>query len=193
MVLILVVWFVAAAIVGATGALAWLPVPPPVILWTLTAAALLTLWRSAGARAATRAVGTRTLVAFHLVRLPAGINFLRLNESGALPEEFALVAGWGDIAVGIAALLVLALAVPVRTPARRYALLAWNTFGLADILVVVGNAMRLFLSDPDLATPFVSLPMALLPTFVVPIVITTHIVLYGWYARRGNLDEHGAA
>jgi hypothetical protein len=130
-----------------------------------------------------RALGPRTLVAFHLVRLPAGINFLRLNESGELPQEFALVAGWGDIAVGIAALLVLAFAIPVRTPARRYALLAWNTFGLADILVVVGNAMRLFLADPGLAIPFFSLPMALLPTFVVPIVITTHIVLYGWYTR----------
>jgi hypothetical protein len=176
-------WLALAVIVTASGTLARLPVPPPAIGWGLTAAALLVLWQSPGARAATRTLGTRTLVAVHLIRLPAGVNFLRLYERGILPGEFALVAGWGDIAVGIGALLVLVFAVPVRTPGRRHALLAWNTFGLADILLVLGNGTRMFSSDPDLGKPFLSLPLALLPTFVVPIVITTHIVLYGWYVR----------
>ena len=126
---------------------------------------------------------------FHLVRVLAGANFLRLSRSGELPTSFADVAGWGDIAVGIGAALVLAFCLPARTDGRRRALLAWNALGLADILLVLGNGARLFLEDPALVAPFGGLPLAVLPTFVVPLVIASHVLLFTRYKRGASVAE----
>jgi hypothetical protein len=54
---------------------------------------------------------------------------------------------------------------------------------LIDILLVLGNGMRLFTRDPGIGVAFTRLPLALLPTFVVPIVITSHVLLFAWYWR----------
>lgn len=183
MLVVLAAWFAAALAAALAGTLGRLPVPPPAVAWLLTAAVLLVLWRSPPAAAATRRLGPGPLIAFHLTRLAAGGYFLVLFERGVLPAAFALVAGWGDIAVGVGALVVLATCVPVTSPARRYGLLVWNALGLADILLVLGNGMRLFMSDPGLAAPFTTFPLALLPAFVVPIVIASHLVLFAWYGR----------
>ena len=188
-VFVLAAWLGAASIAATTGLLARAPIPPPAIAWLLTGAVLLALWLSPGARAQSRSLGPGPLVGFHLTRLLAGAYFLVLYRRGVLPADFALVAGWGDIAVGVGALLVLGFCIPVRTTTRRYSLLLWNAFGLADILLVLGNGIRLFLNDPGLAAPFTTFPLALLPTFVVPLVIVSHIVLFGWYARGSPTME----
>jgi hypothetical protein len=44
---------------------------------------------------------------------------------------------------------------------------------------VLANGARLFIGDPAIAAPFTTLPLALLPTFVVPLVIVTHVLLFG--------------
>jgi hypothetical protein len=88
-----------------------------------------------------RSVGARKLVAFHVLRLFAGINFLVLASRGILPDEFAVAAGWGDIAVGATAILVCWWCFPLRTAAQRRTLLLWNAFGLVDILGVLANGI----------------------------------------------------
>lgn len=178
--LVLAVWFVFAFVVGAAGLLAVAPLPPPAVAFGLTACTLLVLRTSPAARAGARALGLRALVAFHLVRLAAGAYFLVLYGRGVLPAEFALAAGWGDIAVALTALPVLWLCLPVRTEGQRLGLLAWNVLGLVDILGVLGNGVRLFVQDPALAAPFSTLPLALLPTFVVPLVIVSHVLIFAW-------------
>ena len=97
-----------------------------------------------------------------------------------LPREFTTPAGWGDVLVGIGAVWVLMRCLPVRTAWQRTALIVWNVAGLLDILGVLGNALRLYAKDPSFVEPFMSLPLALLPTFVVPIVIVSHVLLFGW-------------
>ena len=180
MIAVLALWIVAAVALGWSGVLARSPVPPPAIALLLTVAALLTLRLSARARAAVYALGPSRLVALHLTRIVAGAWFLVLHGRGELPGEFALMAGWGDIMVGAGAAITLAAAIPLRTPARRFGLRAWNALGLLDILLVLGNGVRLFLRDPGLAVPFTTLPLALLPTFIVPAVIVTHLLLFTW-------------
>ena len=174
----LAVWFAAALVAAWSGAVARSPVPPPAIAVGLAAALILVYWLVPAARRSLDAVPTAALVALHLVRVVAGANFLRLAATDELPVEFAGVAGWGDVAVGIGAALVLVFCLPPHTTGRRRALLAWNTLGLADILLVLGNGTRLFLRDASLAGPFTSLPVALLPLFVVPLVITSHALLF---------------
>ena len=178
--LILRVWLVVAMVIGATGALRRLPVPPPAIAIGLTILILLVIRVSRRAREGARALGPRALVAFHLTRIAAGAYFLILHSRGVLPGEFAIPAGWGDIAVGVAAIGVLALCLPVRTRAQRVGLVVWNTAGLIDILAVLGNGARIFASTPGIGVPFTALPLALLPTFVVPLVIVSHVLLFGW-------------
>ena len=183
--LIVFVWLAIAAVVGSTGALRRLPVPPPAIAAGLTIAALLVIRLSPRARQAVHELGPGPLVLFHLTRIAAGAYFLVLGASGVLPVEFTTMAGWGDILVGVGAIAVLWRALPARTAAHRLALLVWNVLGLLDILGVLGNAVRLFIQDPSFVDPFMSLPLAILPTFVVPIVIVSHVLLFAWTRRSG--------
>jgi hypothetical protein len=178
--LVVFIWLGVAVVVGATGALRQSPVPPPAIAVTLTIATLLVVRMSRRARAGVQQVGPGPFVLFHLVRIAAGAYFLALGARGVLPREFTTPAGWGDILVGIGALWVLMRCLPVRTAWQRTALIVWNVAGLLDILGVLGNALRLYAKDPSFVAPFMSLPLALLPTFVVPIVIVSHVLLFSW-------------
>ena len=178
--LVVFVWLGAAFAVSATGVLRHLPVPPPAIAAALTVATLLLVRLSRGARNAVHRLGPGPLVLFHLVRIAAGAYFLVLGSRGVLPREFTTPAGWGDIVVGLSALWVLWRCLPVQSPWQRIALLVWNVAGLLDILGVLGNAVRLFVRNPSFVDPFMTLPLAILPTFVVPIVIVSHVLLFSW-------------
>ena len=182
--LILGAWLAAAFSAAATGVVRHSPLPPPAIAVGLTVLLLLAFRLSRTVRAAAWGFGPAPLVAFHLTRVVAGSYFLVLYRRGVLPGEFALAAGWGDIAVGVTAAAVMVVGLPVTTARRRLVLAVWNTAGLLDILAVLGNGIRLFAADPAFAEPFATLPLALLPTFVVPLVIVSHVLLFGWTSRR---------
>ena len=171
-------WFLAALGVGGAGALVDLRPPwPQAILVSLTLATLLSLYRIGPIHSWAIHVDPRRLVAFHLTRF-VGIYFLVLYSRGELPYEFAVIGGWGDIIVAAAA-IPLMLTGPL-TAGRRRLYLIWNVIGLVDILFVVATATRLALADPASMAPLLRLPLSLLITFVVPVVIATHV----WLFRR---------
>ena len=171
-------WFLAALGVGGAGALVDLRPPwPQAILVSLTLATLLSLYRIGPIRSWAIHVDPRRLVAFHLTRF-VGIYFLVLYSRGELPYEFAVIGGWGDIIVAAAA-IPLMLTGPL-TSGRRRLYLIWNVVGLVDILFVVATATRMALADPASMAPLLRLPLSLLITFVVPVVIATHV----WLFRR---------
>lgn len=178
-------WLVLAVAAGALGLTRQARPPmPQVVLVGLTAALVAALWAVPGLRAWARAVDLRALVLVHVTRF-VGFYFLVLYGRGELPWAFAVPGGWGDIAVAALALVVAALARPDR-PGGRAALLAWNALGLADIVMVVATATRLAAADPGSMRALLSLPLSLLPTFLVPIIIATHLVMF-WRlgSRRG--------
>ena len=184
---VLGVWLLAATAVGAAGLLANLVPPwPQVILVGLTLVSLAVLWSDGPVRRWAKRVDPRRLVAFHITRF-VGVYFLVLYGRGELPYEFAVIGGWGDIIVATFAVLLIATGPPAGR--RRAAYLVWNAVGLADILFVVATATRLALADPTSIAPLLRLPLSLLITFVVPIVIATHI----WLFRRLGKSNDGVA
>jgi hypothetical protein len=173
----LAVWLVLALFVGVSGSLARVPPPfPQVVLASLTLAllALYRWWRSLQAWAST--VDIRGLVLFHVSRF-VGIYFLVLYRRGLLPYAFAVPYGWGDIGVAAGGMLV-ALLAPRRGAAGWSAYFLWNVAGFVDILLVVATASRLAMADPGSMRALTVLPLSLLPTFVVPIIIATHVVIW---------------
>jgi hypothetical protein len=146
-----------------------------VTVWALTALALFACWKIYPIRVWALTVDLRWLVLFHVTRLLAGTYFLVLCQGGQLPCGFARPAGWGDIVVAILALAVLGA---MRTEFAKPLLLNWNTLGLIDIVFVVFSALRFGLQDWQSMHGLRELPLSLLPTFLVPFIIASHVLIF---------------
>jgi hypothetical protein len=181
---ILLAWLAAAVTAGATGLVTRMTPPwPQVLVFALTTFVLVAFWRGGTFRRWMFQLPIQSLVLLHLTRF-VGFYFLALHARGELPYAFAVPGGWGDIAAATLALLVSLC--PARTHWGRRAYLAWNVFGLADILFVVVTAARLFFANPDSMRALLHLPLSLLPTFLVPLIIATHVIIFIRLARAGR-------
>lgn len=170
-------WFVLALAFGLAGLPQYLTPPlPQLILFSLTGLLLLLFWKQPAFQAWAMSINVRALILIHVTRF-VGFYFLWLHARGELPGEFAIKAGWGDIAVAVTALLVVSLA-PTHGKSAWTWIALWNAFGLADILMVVMTAVYLGVNNPASLGAFLKLPMCLLPTFLVPIIIASHIVIF---------------
>lgn len=157
-------------------------------IWGLSALALITLWLSRPARDWLDQADVRSLILPHLTRL-VGAYFLWLGAKGQLPNDFARPAGIGDLLIALFATLMLL----VRALHRRRILFVWNCLGFADILFVVLSAMRFGLRDWNSMAALRAFPLGLLPTFVVPIIIVTHILIFVRTRRTRQLQSARAA
>jgi hypothetical protein len=115
------------------------------------------------------------LVAFQFYRV-IGITFLVLHAGGQLPGIFALPAGYGDLLVGLSALLI-----GTRYASNDQLVTLWNWFGISDLVVALATG---FLSSPSRFQMFSldapdfligSFPLVMIPIFAVPLSIVLHI------------------
>ena len=169
-------WFGAAVAAGHFLVLQRIPPPAiPGIIFGLTGLVLLGYFALRSVREWVDRLDLRTLVLLHLTRF-VGIYFLVLFQRGELPRAFAVPGGIGDLAVATLALPV-ALA-PLAEPQRLRAIFIWNVVGLADIALVLATAVRINLADPAQLHALTYLPLSLLPTFLVPLIIATHVIIF---------------
>lgn len=168
------VWLLVAVLIGASGWLESLRAPAPqLVLVGATLALLVTAraWRPL--RRVVETADLRLLVLPHLTRF-VGFYFLALHARGELPWAFAVPGGWGDNVVAATGLGLVLLVRPESSRGRA-AYLVWNVAGLLDILGVVATAARLAFREPASMRALLTLPLSLLLTFVVPLVIATHV------------------
>jgi hypothetical protein len=187
-------WLGAAIVVGGSGRLQALrPPAPQLVVLGLALALLLAGTFVAAFRDWAWRADLRLLVALHLARF-VGFYFLVLYRRGELPYAFAVPGGWGDILVATGALGLLISGADARRTGAHRAYVVWNLLGLLDILFVVATATRLALADPASMAALLRLPLSLLPTFLVPLIIASHVLIALRLATPGSeVQPHEAA
>jgi hypothetical protein len=184
---VLWLWFFAALATGHFLLLQPLPAPAVQgILFSLTALLLGAYFGSKIIRGYVDGLDLRALVLLHVTRF-VGFYFLHLYNRGELPYAFAVPGGYGDIAVALLAVAVVFL--PMSDALRLRAIGIWNVVGLVDILLVVLAGARLGLADPFSLRALTHLPLSLLPTFLVPLIIASHIVIFARLKPAGVRDD----
>ncbi|MBS0661777.1 MAG: hypothetical protein JSR48_00810 [Verrucomicrobia bacterium] len=169
-------WLIAALVASRLALLQRVPMPAvQAILFGLVVLQVVAYRIWPAWRAWADGLPLRLVVGLHLTRL-VGFYFLYLHERDRLPYAFAVPGGIGDILVATLALAV--IAAPLSPKARLHAISIWNVVGLLDILMVVATAARLGLADPRSMRELTFLPLSLLPTFLVPLIIASHLLLY---------------
>jgi hypothetical protein len=183
------VWLAIVVVVSSVGIPQKLQPPvPQVILVALTLLLLVVSVVHSPLRTWVLGADWRAIVEIHLIRAVAGAGFLWAGAHGRFPTQFAQMAGQGDVAIAVLALLIILFVSPHRTFAP-WVYGIWNTLGLLDVLHVVFDATRRAMANPASMAELLKPPFALLPLFVVPILIASHIWLYERIFRRIRGDE----
>jgi len=128
-------------------------------------------------------IGLRKLTAFHIWRIGAAALFFWYGQHDLLPKLFVLNAGWGDLIVGILALIV--VIVPFNT--RNYWIM--HVFGFADFVIAVGTGTTLLFMHTPTMDNVAIFPLALIPLFGVPISGATHIMAFHMLQTRSGFGK----
>jgi hypothetical protein len=182
------VWLVTVVAIAALGVL---HEPPravlPLVIWVPVAAFLAGFAASSGFREWILALNTRWLVGIHVLRVPIGIAFLGMLAADRFPFEFAVPGGTGDIIIGVSAILAASL-IPFVSAFRVRMVLLWNVLGLTDILLVFASAQRIIWAgnEPGFIGELTGFPLLIVPMFMVPMVIITHLVIFAHLLSRSH-------
>lgn len=135
----------------------------------LVAAGIAALFASRSLRELNAAMPPAWLIAIQFYRVLGLIFLWPMWSSGVLSGTFAVPAGIGDVLTGLAAPLV-AWAVARQRPGSHRLAVAWNWFGITDLIVAPAAAI-LAQSTNVGRFPLVVVPLFLGP----PLGILTHI------------------
>jgi hypothetical protein len=155
-------------------------IPNVVIAIVIPVAAGLLLMGSGAFKKILDAIPVHWFAGFHASRIVFGYAFLAIYDMGELPAEFALQAGYGDVAAGMLGTAAAYLYVQGHR-LRRKAAIIWNVVGLADFLLVLPLGIRFIHPDMPVRDFY---PFYLIPCFVVPLFLLTH-----FYSIRALLKD----
>jgi hypothetical protein len=178
----LTVWLLLVVSLGLAGAFVGPPGTPPLPIAIGVAAPLVLFFASLRLSQSFRefalSLDLRLIAGMQAWRW-AGLGFLALYAHNVLPAVFALPAGLGDMAIGVAApWIILAL---VRQPgfAASGKFISWNVLGILDLLIAVSigavSALLTTGAPGEISTaPMATLPLLLIPAFLVPLFLMLH-------------------
>ena len=179
----LTAWFLAAYFLSGHNKfflkLSLFPLPNIGLLFVPMIIGLTVLAKSKAFREVVDNISQVLIVGVQVTRV-MGVTFLVLYARGLMPAEFAFPSGIGDIVIGVLAPLVAVLLFSKPVTGRKVAIV-WNFVGFADL------ALAIFLGFLTSPTPYQGLafdnpnfllfdfPLALVPTFAVPLSLLLHI------------------
>ena len=125
-------------------------------------------------------VALESLVQVHLFRL-IGIFFFITSAYDAIPTKFALIAGIGDLTTALTSIFVVS-AIKNNKSYSKPLLIAWNIFGLLDIVSVLATAiittkLSIATGSQDL-TAIGIFPFCLIPAFAPATIIFLHVSIF---------------
>ena len=182
----LLVWAGLAYLIGRSGILA--PAAPqvfqPVVLTVIVpllifAAAYLGV---PGFRRFVLAQDIRWLTTLQLWRV-LGFTFLSLYAFDILPALFAWPAGFGDVAIGLGAAVIVARLARNASFARTRTFAAFHVLGLLDFVgalvtsTLASGAFPALVTTPT-AEPMALWPLSIFPSFIVPLFIMLHAAVF---------------
>ncbi|HUS19911.1 MAG TPA: hypothetical protein VMZ25_09690 [Terriglobales bacterium] len=181
----LLLWALVALAVGSSGVMAGYPVR---VAQTIGAALLFAqvifFFLSKTFRTTVLRWSLRSLTLFQSWRIIPGTLFLYYYYAlGQLPFSFAVIGGYGDILIGLTAILICPLGT-ADGPRLLKILLVWQIFGLLDLLFVIRAGFMASLADPAIMRPLTHLPLILLPLFLVPITLFAHFISIAGLIQR---------
>jgi hypothetical protein len=183
-------WVGLAGAVASSGGLS-----SPVTLLAMFGGPLLTtallVLASPGARHALMAIPIPLLVGLNGIRL-AGVLFMFLAAAGRLSGPFPYQAGLGDFITGALAIPA-AWLVASQTRLRDRLIVAWNSFGMLDLVVAVtlglisrnGSPVQLIYAGVGTAA-MQTLPWAFVPTALVPFFLIAHAIIFAQIRARAR-------
>jgi hypothetical protein len=179
---VLAVWLVGVTLLAANDVFRTdAPGIPIALLTTLAAGYLLLFTRTF--RAIISNIPQHWLIAIHTLRILGGVFLVRYFQ-GELPGVFAIPAGVGDVLTGLFVPLVAYWWVTGK-PYARAAAIAWNLFGMADLV----NAVILGTLTGGGGGGIV-FPIVLVPTYAVPRALLVHS--YSLIGLLRNTSRHSA-
>lgn len=136
------------------------------------------------------ALDYRYAMLVHALRVPVEITLYFLFLRKQVPEIMTFNGLNFDIIIGISALILFILIQLFKVNLGKKTLLIWNIVGLLFLMNIVVIAIlsaplpiqQLSFEQPNIAV--LSFPYILLPSFIVPIVISTHITSIKQLTKR---------
>jgi hypothetical protein len=166
----LTAWVAVVLIAIATGVFeggAQPPIPLMVAVAGPIAAVAIAYRASPGFRAYVLDLDMRVVIGVQLWRV-VGVAFLFALAFDRLPAEFAVPAGLGDIATGVAALA--AVVALLRDSLTKVGFYAFTALGIGDFLVAIVTGLSLRPAELDLW------PLIVFPTLMVPFFGVAHLM-----------------
>lgn len=181
LVLGLLIWGVAVFVLAYAGF--WSAIPRSAIaILAVTGIIIPTViyFRSKKLREYVASIGVKNLTIFHIWRIGAGFLFVFYGSQNLLPQTFVQNAGYGDIAVGFLAFILLLF------PESLAKYWVFHIIGMADFVLAVSTGLYFVLSGNPLMNNLVTLPVVLIPLYGVGISGATHIFAFDllWRQRK---------
>ncbi len=156
--LVFAAWLIGIALLAAAG---FFPPPRIPVALTATLAAGYVVLLSPTFRAVIAGIPQHWLIGIQTFRILGGVFLIRYFN-GELPALFAVPAGVGDVLTGILAPLV-AYWWFVGKPYARSAAIAWNVFGMADLINAVAIGALTGGGGGGIVFPIVLVPIYAVP------------------------------
>lgn len=169
----LAIWFTVVVFLGASG---FVHKSPELLAATMIVPLLafaIAGWMLPSVQMAEQSVPLEALVLVSALRILCGTY---LFEAGTgLDGDWAVPAAISGILLGLSAVPVGLFAVPASDPPRWFALFAWNLLGTVDAVVAPIAAIVLGFTARGSMLALMQMPMFLLASFVLPLVLWTHV------------------